>query len=83
MWCVDAAGKSGWLPEQALAIDGDQGRALWDFDAIELTVAAGDRVTGHERLNGWVWCVNARGAAGWVPLDKVRPVASPPSRDPV
>src|SRR5262249_47183 len=47
VWGVDAAGKSGWMPRPLLRIEGSQGVALEDYDAHELTVAAGERVSAQ------------------------------------
>ena len=73
IWCTNGAGKSGWIPEQFLDIADGTAIALVDCDAIELTVAAGDRLMGGEPVNGWVWCVTEDDDAGWVPVDNLRP----------
>lgn len=63
VWCENAAGLGGWLPEEVVG----GGRALAAFDARELTVAAGEALEPGERCAGWTWCRGARGAEGWVP----------------
>ncbi len=72
IWCSNAAGKSGWVPEQFLAIDGEEATTLVDCDTIEMTVDVGERLTGGEPVNGWVWCENEEEETGWVPLTCVQ-----------
>ncbi len=67
LWCRGADGKEAWLPEVILAVTGETATALRDYDPIELTAAAGDRVFGDEALAGWIWCRNQAGAEGWLP----------------
>lgn len=73
VWCTNPAGKSGWVPEQFLAVEGGEATVLEDCDTIELTVSAGERLMGSDPVNGWVWCINEDEDAGWVPLNNVRP----------
>ena len=61
-------GKSGWVPEESLAIEGTQGRASRAFTAQELTVSAGEAVTIVEELLGWAWVEAGPSRKGWVPL---------------
>lgn len=63
-WCTNEQGIGGWVPE--LILD-DAGIATRDYDAIELTVAAGDILTVETQMNGWLWCVAQSGEKGWVP----------------
>lgn len=72
VWCTGDAGTSGWIPETFLDIDGEQAVLRQDYSALELSVTAGERLTGYEQAAGWVWSVNAAGERGWVPLDNVR-----------
>lgn len=70
VWCEDASGLGGWLPETAVS----DGRALEDFDARELTVSEGEAVEVLRRRAGWAWCRGA-GGEGWVPERCLRDVA--------
>jgi hypothetical protein len=74
IWCTNAAGKSGWVPDSYLDIraENQQATARRDYDAIELTVHEGDRLTLFEATHGWVWVRNAQRAAGWVPVDHIK-----------
>src|SRR5262245_7132668 len=74
VWCTGAAGKSGWVPEAFLEIEGDTAIFQRDYSALELSVTVGERLTGFEQAAGWVWSENAAGARGWVPLDNVRAI---------
>ena len=63
VWCEDASGLGGWLPEGVV----HEGRAATDFDTRELSVTPGDRVAVTDRRAGWAWCLADDGRAGWVP----------------
>ena len=78
VWCLDAEGLGGWLPEE----DVGDGRALADFDTRELTVAEGDMLEPLEHRSGWTWCRGLDGE-GWVPdrcLDRGASLPRPPAR---
>lgn len=72
IWATAPSGTSGWVPIEALAIEGDgegeRGRALCDYTARELDVDEGERVTIARELAGWAWVRSERGGEGWVPL---------------
>ncbi len=67
VWCTDIRGKSGWVPEKYIESRGETGRALQDYNAIELTVTAGEDLSLGEFESGWVWATNADQQSGWVP----------------
>lgn len=71
LWCISQAGKSGWTPLPYLDRRGSQAIARRDYDAIELTVAAGDQLTLEEELGGWYWAAAEDGRRGWVPAEVV------------
>ena len=73
IWCTDAGGKGGWVPEAWVAIDGARCTMTRDYSARELTVGAGDVLKASMEVSGWVWCIGRRGDAGWVPLDHLEP----------
>jgi hypothetical protein len=76
VWGENAAGKGGWIPRPLLRIEGapsaKTGAALEDYDAHELSVAAGERVAVSREACGWAWCEADSGRAGWVPLSHLR-----------
>ena len=63
VWCENAAGLGGWLPEEVAG----EGGATAAFDARELSVEPGEALEPLERRLGWTWCRGAGGAEGWVP----------------
>lgn len=67
IWCRNEVGQEGWAPGNWLVSQGDKLRLIRDFDAIELTVAAGDIVTLHFSESGFCWVTTAAGETGWVP----------------
>ncbi len=67
IWCINDAGKSGWVPEQYIEAHGSEGVARYDYTAVELAVNVGDELLVGQRLKGWAWCTNASGQSGWVP----------------
>jgi hypothetical protein len=72
LWCTDAKGVMGWVPETYVArIDAVTCRTLCDYDATELTVAPGDVLDVKFAESGWVWCETADGRKGWVPESHV------------
>lgn len=71
VWCTSASGKGGWVPERYLRILGAEGWALREYNARELTVAAGERLLLLDEEGGWYWAENALGDRGWVPAAHV------------
>jgi len=70
---IDPTGRSGWAPESILERSGgSEAVATEDYDATELDVAPGDRLTVHRELAGWYWVSNEAGAFGWVPVDAIQ-----------
>lgn len=74
IWCThERTGRSGWIAESLLEPTCDRRVAILarDYNARELTVAAGQIVAGDETIAGWTWCRADRGDEGWVPTDKL------------
>lgn len=73
LWCTTASGAGAWVPEQLLnTSDLTRGVVTTDYNSIELTVTAGELVTGTQVLAGWIWCRNAHNDEGWVPLENLQ-----------
>ena len=72
IWATNAAGKSGWAPENYLKISHTQGTAVRDYTAAELTVEAGAELELLDFESGWYWAETREGARGWVPASCVR-----------
>ena len=74
VWCINHAGKSGWVPSAYVEIEGDRGRMLQDYNAIELTVHVGDVLTVHKTEGSFHLATDQKGQQGWVPVANVEPV---------
>jgi len=71
VWCANRAGKSGWVPETYIERQGDLGYMRCDYNAIELTIRVGERLTVHKAESGFLWVTNQAGQDGWVPSTHV------------
>jgi uncharacterized protein YgiM (DUF1202 family) len=71
VWCTNQAGWGGWVPEAYLDERGEKGTMRCDYDAIELTVRVGERLTVHKAESGFLWVTNQAGQDGWVPASHV------------
>ncbi len=69
IWCTGRNGKSGWVPAKYVERQDHTGIALYDYDATELSVSAGQMLSLGQEESGWVWCTNQEGQSGWVPLE--------------
>lgn len=67
VWCRAPDGREGWTPEAWLQGAGNRRTLQRDFDAIELTVAVGDRVLPLFSESGFIWCRTDDGRQGWLP----------------
>ena len=68
VWATSVnSGKSGWVPETFLRVQGEEGEALRDYSARELTVAEGAIVTVVEEFLGWSLVESDTGVRGWIP----------------
>jgi hypothetical protein len=72
IWCTNVQGKSGWVPEAFLRMEHGRAFAAGDYDARELNVQVGDRLTVLEEESGWLLCRSETGSVGWVPAKNVR-----------
>jgi hypothetical protein len=72
-WCTGPDGRAGWVPEQLLRREGQEGFMLRDYTARELSVRRGAEVTVGEAMSGWVWAATADGLAGWIPMRCITP----------
>ena len=74
IWCTAADGKSGWVPEAFLQIEGERGWMLRDYNASELTTLPGEILTVETEQSGWLLCVNAASQRGWIPKRNVEEI---------
>jgi hypothetical protein len=69
VWCTTSDGKSAWVPESWLNLQGNQGVFIRDYDSRELPVKEGDVVDVELEAAGWVWVKSEKYGAGWIPMD--------------
>ena len=67
---TDARGVDGYFPAAWFDFSGDAERpvARRDYDAMELTVTAGERLTVIETAGNWARVAASDGRIGWVPV---------------
>ncbi len=73
IWCTVESGKSAWVPEAWVEINGNCCVLKRDYDSRELTVQPGDALEVVFTESGWGWVRNREGREGWVPLDRIDP----------
>ena len=71
VWCTNRDGKSRWVPEKYVERKGNTCIALYNYEAIELSVSVGEELIMGKEESGWIWCTNQEGQSGWVPADNV------------
>ena len=75
VWCATEDGYAGWAPEEFLERTGPASAvALRDYAAAHLTAARGEILEALEKIGSWVYCRNASGRTGWVPVDALETV---------
>ena len=74
VWCQGKRDNQGWAPKQYLELSGRQGVFLTEYNALELSVRAGEVLKVHETVNGFAMAEAADGRLGWVPLKNLAPV---------
>ncbi len=72
VWCTGSDGKCGWVPETYFKKNENKGRMLCNYDATELTVKIGEKLTVLREECGWLWCRNGQDKLGWVPKENVQ-----------
>lgn len=77
VWCTDQRGRSGWVPKNVIqpGAAGGTGTTSAAYNAIELTVAAGQELVIEGEESGWFWCRDRQGRSGWVPMSHVAALA--------
>ncbi|MEA4907286.1 MAG: SH3 domain-containing protein [Anaerolineaceae bacterium] len=71
IWCTTAGGRSGWVPERILDLQGDSATGLEAYDAQELSVCAGDLLLLRRLECSWYLAETPDGRTGWVPAGLV------------
>ena len=68
LWATDEHGREGWVHQSKFLVTSEKKAvSTSSYNAIELTVRAGELVSAEEALGDWSWCVNAEGKKGWLP----------------
>ena len=76
IWCTNAAGKSGWVPEKYLLLQNQTALALLNYCARELSVDLNTILNVFDEESGWYWVETMDGETGWVPADQLRMASS-------
>jgi len=74
VWCKGRNNNEAWIPKQYLEIEMNTGRFVTDYNALELSVAAGEMVKVYETINGFGMTEKQNGERGWVPLRNLEPI---------
>ena len=72
VWCRGEHGNEAWVPKQYLEIEEKQGTFITDYNALELSVVAGEKLIVYETINGFGMAEKTNGERGWVPLRNIR-----------
>jgi len=68
IWCQGNNNNSAWVPKQYIDMDDVKGVFTRDYNAMELSVQAGEELVVYETINGFGMSENSNGERGWVPL---------------
>jgi len=68
LWAVSPDGREGWVPDDLIGGPAGAPAARFAYSAIELACKVRETVEMLSETHGWVWCRNAGGHEGWVPL---------------
>jgi hypothetical protein len=66
-WCTGPDRRQGWVPNGWITHQSGVAQIVRDFNALELTIKVGDRVTLHHSESGFVFVTHEDGTTGWVP----------------
>ncbi len=77
-WSRTEDDREGWIPQEYLEqSSGGKYILNCDYDATELTVAAGQSLEVIRQVAGWLWCRCDDGQQGWVPAENTEPENPP------
>lgn len=70
---VTTAVGAGWVPARHLSSSSGAAVVRTAYDTTELPTRVGEEldVLTEDRQSGWLWCSNAAGRQGWVPMRTV------------
>lgn len=80
LWCRDSTGRSAWIHEDLLQpAPGETRRNRFrlkrNYDAVELSLSAGETVRLTESLDGFARVIDGGGRQGWLPLRNLKPLS--------
>lgn len=52
IWCDGREGKKAWVPGSYLNREGKRGTFIKEYNAMELTIHAGEELIVHEKIHG-------------------------------
>jgi hypothetical protein len=68
IWCEANSNRKAWVPKQFVEINGKKGTFNRDYNALELSVHAGEKLSVYEIVNGFGMSEKTNGMRGWVPM---------------
>lgn len=75
VWCRTPDNVYKWYPQgyiKELVEKPSQFELIRDYNAKEIPVKAGEKVTIQFEESEWAWVLDQEGNEGWVPLDNLR-----------
>ena len=79
VWCEGQQGNKAWAPNQYLKTEAGRGVFQNEYNALELSVSAGETLKVYEVVNGFALAEKSNGKLGWVPLRNLSAIESRPS----
>lgn len=68
LWAKDERGREGWVHQSKFLVTSEKKAVTTaHYNAIELTIRAGELVSAEEALGDWSWCRTTAGRLGWLP----------------
>jgi len=68
LWAKDEHGREGWVHQSKFLVTSDKKAVTTaQYNAIELSIRAGELVSAEEALGDWSWCRSSDDRTGWLP----------------
>jgi len=72
IWCEGQSNNKAWVPKQYISIENKKCIFKEEYDALEISVLAGEELLIYEEINGFVKAEKANGEIGWVPFENLK-----------
>lgn len=72
IWCTTTGGKSCWIPEAWVEIEGEKARLQRDYSSKELAVKKDDTVLVELSESGWILIATYNEEIGWIPEECIK-----------